>query len=164
MTSKQVNSAREQWPWARLPRFWMRHWRTQALFVEWTDGYGTGYRIDQDISSLERSEEDVLPTRRRSDFCWCEDPRPCKAERPAEGGQPVLAEGEATGHAHVASGEGAALYEANNELLLSAPNGAVVVHEEHSPIEIVSGDYTIRRVREYDHFAEEAKKLRRVFD
>jgi hypothetical protein len=67
-----------------------------------------------------------------------------------------LAEGEATGHFHSASGEGVALYD---DFTLDAPHGAEVTHQEHLPVTLPPGQYTRLIVREYDHFAEEARNV-----
>lgn len=42
---------------------------------------------------------------------------------------------------------------------MRVPSGTVVVHEEHYPVEVPPGDYQVGRVREYDHFAEEARRV-----
>lgn len=76
----------------------------------------------------------------------------------------VLAEGEATGHSHVAHGEGLALLEAGHERYLVAPAGASIVHEEHKPIRVPAGAFRVERVREYDHFAEFGVRPRPVRD
>jgi len=75
-------------------------------------------------------------------------------------GHTVLAEGEATGHAHVALGDGVELIEREGTLFLSAPHGATVTHQEHAPVTLPPGAYRVGRVREYDHFAEEARQVR----
>jgi hypothetical protein len=71
----------------------------------------------------------------------------------------VLAEGEATGHKHVAEAEDVRLFLHEGALYMRAPNGTSVVHEEHKVLEIPPGDYLIGIVREYDHFAEEARSV-----
>lgn len=72
----------------------------------------------------------------------------------------VLAEGEATGHAHRA-GAGAKLRRHNNRLYLEvAEDGTPVTHEEHKPILFPQGVWEVSRVLEYDHFAEEAREVR----
>lgn len=69
-----------------------------------------------------------------------------------------LAEGEATGHAHVASGVGVELMEGEDgTLYLSAPDGAAVSHEEHAEVSVPSGTYRVGRVREYNYEREEAR-------
>jgi len=71
----------------------------------------------------------------------------------------VLAEGEVTGHAHRASGEGVVVMEFDGTLFMDAPNGAEVTHEEHGPHTIPPGIYEIGIVKEYDHFAEEIREV-----
>ena len=74
-------------------------------------------------------------------------------------GHTRLAEGEATGHAHVACGVSVELLEEGGNLYLSAPKGAEIKHEEHHTIAVPPGTYRVGRVREYDHFAEEARQV-----
>lgn len=76
-------------------------------------------------------------------------------------GTRVLREGEATGHAHRATGEGVQLFIHGDTLYMRAEGGAEVVHEEHRPITVPPGVYVIGAVREYDHFEE---MTRPVFD
>lgn len=72
----------------------------------------------------------------------------------------VLAEGEATGHHHVAVGDDLELREDENGVLwLSNPNGCTVTHEEHKQIAVPPGEYKIDFVKEYDHFEEEARRV-----
>ena len=75
-------------------------------------------------------------------------------------GSRILAEGEATGHAHRVVGE-AELLRMGDQLFLRVLGGDVrVIHDEHAEIAIPPGEYEIGRVREYDHFAEEARQVR----
>lgn len=78
-----------------------------------------------------------------------EIPRDAKPES-----ENVLARGEATGHAHVALGPNVRVLRRRNDLFLSAPEGALIKHEEHKPFNVPQGLYMIRIVREYDHFEE----------
>ena len=71
----------------------------------------------------------------------------------------VLAEGEATGHKHVAVAEDVRLFLHEGTLFMRAPHGTAVVHEEHRMLEIPAGDYQVGTVREYDHFAEEMRSV-----
>ena len=71
----------------------------------------------------------------------------------------VLAEGEATGHKHLAEAEDVTLYLHERVLYMHAPTGTTVVHEEHGPLIIPPGEYQIGIVREFDHFAEEARPV-----
>ncbi len=75
----------------------------------------------------------------------------------------ILAEGEATGHAHrLADATDGLLYEADDGTLYLrvGPGGATITHEEHRPITVPEGEYRVGRVQEYDHFAEEARHVR----
>ena len=68
-----------------------------------------------------------------------------------------LAEGEVTGHAHRA--QGGQIYEENGVLYLHTDEETQVVHEEHDVVTIPKGDWQIGIVKEYDHFAEEARRV-----
>lgn len=78
-----------------------------------------------------------------------------------------LAEGEATGHCHLAEGD-CALYELENnvdQLMLEVFSGNTTIkHQEHGPLVVGPGTYKIGRIREKDHFADEAEAVRRVAD
>jgi hypothetical protein len=66
----------------------------------------------------------------------------------------VLADGEVTGHRHVAEGAGTAVFEvAENERELIAPKGATIKHEEHGAVK-VDGDRRVGQVLEYDPLTE----------
>ena len=39
------------------------------------------------------------------------------------------------------------------------PGGAEITHEEHGPVRVPQGEYRVTRVQEYDHFAEEARRV-----
>lgn len=69
--------------------------------------------------------------------------------------QVILAKGEVTGHYHEAIGFDVSL---ENNLFL-APHGALVKHQEHHEFEVPPGEYDCLIVREYDHFAEEARNI-----
>ena len=80
-----------------------------------------------------------------------------KAEK-VKGG--ILAEGEATGHAHRVSSAGAEVYDlGDGVLVLKAIETATVVHEEHGTITVPPGLYSREIVREYDHAAEESREV-----
>lgn len=80
-------------------------------------------------------------------------------EAKSKKGRAILAYGEVTGHCHEAIGEGVEVFERDGMLYLSAPHGAIVKHEEHKPITVPPGNYHIGIVQEYDHFAEEARRV-----
>ena len=75
-------------------------------------------------------------------------------------GKLILAEGEATGHAHSIAALGAMLLKDNGAMFLRANEVVALQHQEHNTISIEPGVYKIDIVREYDHFAEEARKVR----
>ena len=70
-----------------------------------------------------------------------------------------LAEGEATGHFHAATAPDAAVYEYEGGLMLAAPSGTEVTHQEHNTVLVPPGDYDRSIVQEYDHFTEEARQV-----
>jgi hypothetical protein len=72
----------------------------------------------------------------------------------------LLAEGEATGHAHVVEGTDLKLVEWNRPrrwwrpehrvyLAIDAAVGATLIHEEHLQLAVPRGTYEVRRQREY---------------
>lgn len=70
----------------------------------------------------------------------------------------VLAEGEVTGHAHRA--DAGTLYDAGGGIMvLDAPEGAIITHEEHGPIALQPGRWNRSIVQEYDHAAEAARQV-----
>lgn len=75
-------------------------------------------------------------------------------------GRHILAEGEATGHAHVIVDEELEMFEEYDVLYMNVPKEATVTHEEHKPIAVPPGQYRVRKVREYDHFAKESRLVR----
>lgn len=72
----------------------------------------------------------------------------------------VVQYGEATGHKHALDGDGYEYFETpKKERYLRVATPTMLRHEEHAPIEIPPGEYRIGIVREYDHFAEEARNV-----
>lgn len=74
----------------------------------------------------------------------------------------TLAEGEVTGHAHQIKGAVDIFKQGNapdGDMFMSVPKRITVQHEEHKPVALPAGKYKISRVREYDHFAEEARRV-----
>jgi hypothetical protein len=65
----------------------------------------------------------------------------------------VLAEGEATGHAHVI-GDDIRMYEKGGVLYIKADRPVTLNHEEHKPITLSRGFYAIDLVRESNPFEE----------
>ena len=76
-------------------------------------------------------------------------PRGLKPVDPVNGRQ-VLAYGEATGHSHTISElDGKLFIDADGKMFLRTYGGCELVHQEHAPITIPSGDYVITIQREY---------------
>jgi hypothetical protein len=76
------------------------------------------------------------------------------------GSRIVLAEGEATGHAHAVLGDGVELVETDDEtryVEVVGPTPAKLVHEEHATISLKPGAYEVRRQREYVPHAFDAR-------
>jgi len=72
----------------------------------------------------------------------------------------VLAEGEATGHAHVIkTGHDVSMFEKDNERYLHITDNVDLVHDEHGTVIIDPGDYRIVHQVEYT-----PKEIRRVAD
>lgn len=73
-------------------------------------------------------------------------------------GKHIFAYGEATGHSHATlAADNVALYQLAHELFCRATSTFSVVHEEHHVLEVPPGIYSVRKVKEYDHFEEEAR-------
>lgn len=71
-----------------------------------------------------------------------------KVER--KNGAIVLAEGEATGHAHRIMDIDALFYECDGKLYLKNDKSVTVTHEEHKSIVIEPGIYEVGQVKEKD--------------
>jgi len=84
-------------------------------------------------------------------------PKNLKKIKRAERGY-VLAEGEATGHAHVVEDE-IGCYEREGVLYLKIDTEAPVKHEEHKEVMIPPGLWEVVKVQEYDHFLEESYEV-----
>lgn len=72
----------------------------------------------------------------------------------------VLAEGEATGHAHTIMDSGCTLLEHGGKRYLSVKEPVTLRHQEHKPQVIKPGTYEVKRVREVDPFEEEVRSVR----
>jgi len=88
---------------------------------------------------------------------------PENAVQKERNGRLVLAEGEATGHAHAIADQAATLFgileDGQEQLFLRADGEVVLRHEEHAPITIEEGLYRVVHQREYSPEA-----VRRVID
>lgn len=70
----------------------------------------------------------------------------------------ILAEGEATGHKHIASPP-SELFELDGKMYLITHQTTEITHEEHKPITLPPGFWHIDKVREYDAFEQETRKV-----
>lgn len=67
-----------------------------------------------------------------------------------DGSRIVLAYGEVTGHAHaIHETTVTSFVDSDGNLVLDAPEGATVVHEEHDTITLPKGRFRVIRQREY---------------
>jgi hypothetical protein len=85
----------------------------------------------------------------------------------ASGARLVLAEGEATGHAHAVVSDSAELVETPDGtlyLVVASESPAALVHEEHEPIPLTPGAYEVKRQREYAPRPESGTSFRWVAD
>jgi|WetSurMetagenome_2_1015567.scaffolds.fasta_scaffold476410_2 hypothetical protein len=80
-------------------------------------------------------------------------------ENPRTSGGVVLAEGKATGHAHVINDSGVKMFVDGSMIYLSVEKPSRITHEEHKAVDVPKGNYVVRKVQEYDHFKEEARNV-----
>ena len=93
---------------------------------------------------------DPVITLRQGDVLLVEVPSIPKAARQEHrAGRIVLAEGEATGHAHAIHDPDARTFWHGDERFLLTRSRAQLVHEEHAPIDIPPGSWRIVQQREY---------------
>ena len=80
---------------------------------------------------------------------------------PCQNGRLILAKGESTGHAHSINDTDAELWQdpRNQNLYLVAKKEVTLTHEEHAPVTITVGIYTVGIVQEYDYFLEETRNV-----
>lgn len=71
-----------------------------------------------------------------------------------------LAEGEVTGHSHVAVADDAWVEGDGEMRVLTAPSGTPIEHEEHQRYELPPGEYVISRQREIDPDTEEIRMIK----
>ena len=78
------------------------------------------------------------------------DVLPDDAEPEPRTGRIVLAEGEATGHAHAIEERDARTFTHEGERYLLTRSRAQLIHEEHAPIDVPPGAYRVVLQREYE--------------
>jgi hypothetical protein len=71
----------------------------------------------------------------------------------------VLAEGEVTGHAHCIDADIELMLDEAGTMYMKNSDEVTLTHEEHHTKTIPPGIWKIGIVQEYDHFAEEARKV-----
>ena len=90
-----------------------------------------------------------------------EIPKEAKAVKPRKHKGYVLADGETTGHCHaISETKYTSLFLVGSTMYLKVEHQVEIKHEEHKKLSIPIGIYTVRQVREYDHFLEEARAVR----
>ena len=78
-----------------------------------------------------------------------------------QGNRYVVAEGEATGHAHaIPIGAGCEMVERDGVLYLSVTEAVSLTHEEHHAQVVEPGVYEVGKVVEVDPFTEEVRAVR----
>jgi len=92
------------------------------------------------------------------------DAIPAEVTAEARSGRIVLAEGEATGHAHAIHERDARTFTHQGERFLLTRSKACLVHEEHGPIEVPSGTWRVVIQREYEPSSSAEAQWRRVVD
>ena len=70
----------------------------------------------------------------------------------------VLSEGETVGHFHKIEDE-IDLLISDAGMFIAAKESFTLTHEEHGAITVPAGNYEVRHVQEYDHFAEETRRV-----
>ena len=83
---------------------------------------------------------------------------------PRVGGRIVLAEGEATGHAHAIRSSAATLVAADGERYLRVAAPVTLDHEEHAALQVAPGIYRVVIQREYVPPEVSPVAFRRVVD
>lgn len=79
----------------------------------------------------------------------CENlPKNMKKINPVNG-RLILAEGEATGHAHTIDAKCGALFGVDDSMVVVVNQPTRIEHQEHGTIEIAPGQYWVVRQREY---------------
>jgi hypothetical protein len=89
---------------------------------------------------------------------------PDQATPERRSGRIVLAEGEATGHAHAIHERDARTFTYEGERFLLTRSRARLVHEEHGPIELPEGAWRVVIQREYEPSPASQNQWRRVVD
>ncbi len=84
-------------------------------------------------------------------------------EQPRQG-RLILAEGEATGHAHAIAERDAREFRVGDERFVLVRSAAQLIHEEHATIDLAPGAYRVVIQREYEPAPIGSQSWRRVVD
>lgn len=94
-----------------------------------------------------------------------------RLERVVEGLRIVLAEGEATGHAHVVQGRARLVHATTapswrgvGRTYLVVEDLSALIHDEHDRIQLTPGTYEVHRQREYAPDTRQSPGFRQVAD
>ena len=88
-------------------------------------------------------------------------PSSAEVKKPNHSRGIVLADGEISGHLHLIEDvDTVTMFEDGNQKYLKIDEPTSISHDEHKTIGLAEGEYVIRIVQEYDHFAEEAREVR----
>ena len=79
-------------------------------------------------------------------------------------GRLVLAEGEATGHAHAIETPDAREFRVDDERFVLVRSAAQLIHEEHATIDLPPATYRVVIQREYEPAPIQSQAWRRVID
>jgi hypothetical protein len=102
---------------------------------------------------------------RQGDVLLVAVPRiPKDAVRQRRKGRLVLAEGEATGHAHAIAERDAREFRVGDERFVLVRSAARLIHEEHATIDLPRGAYRVVIQREYKPAPIGSPSWRRVID
>lgn len=71
----------------------------------------------------------------------------------------ILAQGESTGHSHVALADDVELFEKDGILYFSAPSGTGIKHQTHNIITVPPGKFKFGIISEYDYDTEERRRI-----
>ena len=122
----------------------------------------SGIRVSENLSAI----DDGRPFHvRQGDVLLVAVPAiPADAVRQARHGRLVLAEGEATGHAHAIAEPDAREFRVGDERFVLVRSAAQLIHEEHATIDLPPGAYRVVIQREYVPAPLPENAWRRVVD
>ena len=98
----------------------------------------------------EERDEPMNPPLRQGDVTLKPSTLPDNAQPQPRDGRLILAEGEATGHAHAIHDLGAVLYTYGDRTYLVTDTAVELIHEEHGTVLAPPGSYEVLIGREWD--------------